>query len=213
MGKMILFLILFAFTLSIQAEGNLKDTVKTGNSTQLNNSTADLQFDQNSKTESPFRNYEIAGNLASIFSGNPLFTANDFSFEISNGRVFLNGTVRNENEKSQIEKLASSVTGVVEITNNLRPLEVTKEEKSDETDLENDWVILENIYNQFYNSPIIESEEIKVAVYNGVVKLYGVVDSQLEKETAEKAAQKAGAKRIFNFIEVEFGPDIYEIKN
>ncbi len=190
-------LFIFAFLFVISSL-NFAQTTDENPQTSTENSTAPM-FD------SPIKDDEIQNNLRNSFLNDPVLSTSNLDLRSQNGVVYLNGTVRNKKELIRAESIALSGTGVIGVENNLRA--------ADEGDIARDWEILESIYNQLYNSPVLESEKIKVTVYNGMVNLSGIVDSQLEKDTAEKIATKAGAERIFNFIEVEHNPNLYEIKN
>jgi osmotically-inducible protein OsmY len=69
--------------------------------------------------------------------------------------------------------------------------------------MKKDLEIQENVMEELKWTPLLNANEIGVAVKNGIVTLSGVVDSYPKKIKAERAAQKvAGVKGIAEDIEV-----------
>lgn len=72
--------------------------------------------------------------------------------------------------------------------------------------MKTDAEIQKNVMEELKWQPAIKSTEIGVAVKNGIVTLSGMVNTYLEKKTAEKAAFKvAGVKGVAEDIEINIG--------
>ncbi|HKJ69204.1 MAG TPA: BON domain-containing protein [bacterium] len=56
--------------------------------------------------------------------------------------------------------------------------------------------------------PWVNVESIQVQVQDGVVTLSGTVDTWYEQQEATEAVYEAGADKVRNHLEYDFGPDI-----
>jgi osmotically-inducible protein OsmY len=101
--------------------------------------------------------------------------------EVSSGYVTLRGEVSNVRAKSAAEQDAWHTVGVKYVQNRLkvRPLTQVSDPK-----------IEERVRKALLRDPYVEKSEITVQVFNGIVKLYGTVDSSFEKRRAEEAASR-----------------------
>ncbi len=120
------------------------------------------------------------------------------------GWVYLSGKVDNSFEMNRAEWLAERTKGVAGVVNN-----VTYDH---EWTWKPDWEIRENVKDQFFWSPFVDGDELKVAVENGVVTLTGQVDTWGERADAEKNAWEGGAKDVRNELTVRYrfhGPLAY----
>jgi osmotically-inducible protein OsmY len=120
---------------------------------------------------------------------------------VVNGKVQLSGWVDSFYEQIQAESVASRVKGVVEVDNNLQ---VTSRWRS--KTVKSDWEIRQDIRDELWWSPYVDSDEITVTVKDGVAILTGTVDSWREWWTASENAYDGGAIRVRNYLKVRDNP-------
>lgn len=159
----------------------------------------------------PLRDLAIAADVAKAIYTNPILNRYDINFKVKNNQVYLYGNVDMDGAREYAEQITSSIVGVQGVQNNIRYQQGDIQET--QTAYEADLEILEEIYSRYESSPIIDIEDIHISVYNGVVRLSGVVNSYLEKDLAVIEAQNTGARRVFNLLVVGEGPDTREIRN
>jgi hyperosmotically inducible protein len=106
----------------------------------------------------------------------------------SGNDVTLTGHVPTEDDKRVAEEIALSTKGVASVVNNLQVDPKTQSantEKQYAPDLEIKAAVLQSILN----NPGLKTQQIKVDVNNGEVKLSGSVGSSAQKAAAESAAR------------------------
>ncbi|MEK6286207.1 MAG: BON domain-containing protein [Acidobacteriota bacterium] len=106
----------------------------------------------------------------------------------SGNDVTLTGHVPTEDDKRVAEEIARSTKGVANVVNNLQvdpKTQAANAEKQYVPDLEIKAAVLQSILN----NPTLKTQQIKVDVYNGEVRLTGVVQSSTQKADAESAAR------------------------
>lgn len=105
----------------------------------------------------------------------------------SGNDVTLTGHVPTEDDKREVEAIARGTKGVGNVVNNLEVDAKTQSnaEKQFVPDLEIKAAVLQSILN----NPALKSQQIKVDVNNGEVKLSGSVGSSAQKTAAETAAR------------------------
>lgn len=198
-----------------QRAGKAKPVSQSG--TQQNsyismNASPAVYSDKNNKARFayPLRDLVIAGDVAKAIYSDPILKRFDINFKVKNNVVYLSGKVGMDGAREYAEQVTSKVTGVQEVQNDIK-----YQDNSQPADnaYENDMAILEDVYSRYESNPIIDIEDVHVSVYNGTVRLSGVVNSYLEKELAASEALKTGARRVFNFLLVGEGPDTREIEN
>ncbi len=148
---------------------------------------------------------------------------------VGNGEVTLSGTVDTYFEKLQAGDAAAGVYGVVAVDNNLVVDDdyevVTYDPYVDEdwytydydwyvypnayTATESDWEIHEDVEDELWWSPFVDSDEVTVTVDDGIVTLSGVVDTWNEREAATENAYEGGAVAVDNNLSVHYGPEYY----
>ena len=117
------------------------------------------------------------------------------------GVVQLTGQVDSQEEKSKAIKVASKVSGVRQVLDDIRVGGPWKEKSDSE--------ILQGVRREFWWSPYVSNDRVWVAVNQGVVTLAGVVDSFEARRAATINAFEGGAKRVHNYLKVTKGPDYY----
>lgn len=106
----------------------------------------------------------------------------------SGNDVTLTGHVPTEDDKRIAEEIARGTKGVADVVNNLQVDPKTQSanaEKQYVPDLEIKAAVLQSILN----NPSLKTQQIKVDVYNGEVRLTGSVQSSTQKADAESAAR------------------------
>lgn len=109
-----------------------------------------------------------------------------------NGRVILRGFVDTKYEKKRAEALAERLSGVIEVANFI-DYEHSQPEKED-------WQLRRDVENEFFWSPYVEIDDVKIDVSDGVVTLTGTADTMLERRMAVNNAFDAGAKDVVNLL-------------
>jgi osmotically-inducible protein OsmY len=110
------------------------------------------------------------------------------------GEVSLAGEVDTWFERSHAESVAATVQGVVDIHNNLQTLQPAQAVA--------DAVLEDEIEDELFWSPFVDSNEINVSVVNGVATLTGTVDTWADRSWAAENARESGALKIRNDIKV-----------
>ena len=120
------------------------------------------------------------------------------SLEVYEGRVLLIGYVKDVEYKDEAEKLAWMIRGVKEVINDVA---ISQE---NEASLPKDMLIYEVLRSKFLVNKEIHSVNYKMMVYNKVIYLLGVAETQKELETAlSVAGEIQGVKKVKNYILVK----------
>ncbi len=126
----------------------------------------------------------------------PYVETYDLDITAVNGMVYLDGEVTTSFEKNHAEQVAWRVNGVVDVVNMVDYAHTWTEK--------NDYEIQQDVMNQLYWSPFVDMDDVRIEVENGVVILDGTVDTWVERTSAAKNAYEAGAKDVWNKIEVRY---------
>ncbi len=141
---------------------------------------------------------------------------------VEDGVVTLRGVVDTIYEKQQAELAASRARGVSRVRNLLDVGEDRQPYIHDPyideewtvydydwfeypviaTPLESDFEILDDIEDQLFWSPFVDSDDVNVAVADGVATLTGEVGSMAERRAATENALEGGAVRVVNNLDV-----------
>ncbi len=158
------------------------------------------------RTEIP-SNEDLEQRVATALRNDPYVERYDITVDAYNGWVNLSGKTNSAFEKNQAERVAEGVKGVVGVNNTL--------ENDYSWAWKPDLEILEDVKEQLWWSPFVDSDEIVVSVDRGVVTLTGTVDSWSEYDDAEKNAFQGGARDVTNDLVVDsryygpYGPGYY----
>jgi len=158
----------------------------------------------------------VLGRVKSEFQRNQYLSRYDFKMNVFNGKLYLDGRVETPYEKVLAGQIASRISGIVDIRNNLEVNNYFNRYsdyyyKNDYPVIETPYLlpdekIKENIEREFWRSPFVNAREIQVQVKNGHVILTGEVETILEKKAAEKNAYEGGAFTVENDIAVRYWP-------
>lgn len=106
----------------------------------------------------------------------------------SGNDVTLTGRVPTEDDKRVAEQVARSTKGVANVVNNLevaQGIQAANPDKQYVTDLE----IKASLLQSILDNPSLKTQQIKVDVSNGAVRLTGSVQTSTQKTDAEAAAR------------------------
>jgi osmotically-inducible protein OsmY len=144
---------------------------------------------------------EIETKVSLALKRDPFVERHDISPLVTNGMVYLYGTVDSAFERARAEDAAARINGVIAVRNNL-----TLEAPPEPLPVKSDWEILQDIQNELWWSPFVDVDEVEVEVNDGVATLSGTVDSYPERRAAEENAFEGGAISVRNGLEVDYGP-------
>lgn len=141
--------------------------------------------------------------------------------EVTNNLATLTGTVGNWFEKAEAERLAGATAGVEAVDNDILVLSETEILAYDpwvdgayyyeyswydyeptltfHTDAE----ILEDVREELFWSPFVDSDAVTAIVDDGTVTLTGTVDSWSESQSAVENAYEGGAAWVVNDLEID----------
>jgi osmotically-inducible protein OsmY len=158
---------------------------------------------------------KITQQIETAMVFNPLVDSQDVSVTSQNGLVTLTGKVDSFVEKSEAEDVAMRTNGVVAVTN---ALDVANQSLtsymwdylpfySPAPDMtswpyRSDAEITDEIKDELFWSPFVDSDEVQVSVQNGVATLEGTVDSWFEFRSARENAVEGGALSVINNLDV-----------
>lgn len=137
---------------------------------------------------------EISNRIKNIYKWNANLNAYQLSVCVKHGFVTLSGSVNNYWKKTLAEGLAYSVTGVINVTNEITT--VPTQNVSDQT-------IAESIKSAIKLRAEVDIEDIDLKVENGVVTLSGSTHTRYEATAAYEAALfTTGVKDVIEDITV-----------
>lgn len=163
----------------------------------------------------------IADRVRDALLYDPYVEEYEIGIDVENGVVTLTGDVESFFEKRQADDAASQVLGTVGVVNRLSVEDEADPfyynpyvdgSYADDFDwydyeptvtLKTDSAIKEDIHDQLWWSPFVDSDEVNVEVDNGVAELTGEVDTWSEYRAARSNALEGGAKWVVNRLEVE----------
>jgi len=163
---------------------------------------------------------EIANAQRGAFLRDPYVERFDITTSVIDGTAYLYGTVDSYFEKRRAGHLASRTFGVVEVENfidseDVSPTVVDPYVDPDFVDREvmedyevrspylTDAELKDEIEDEIWWSPFVDSDEVTVTVDNGVATLTGTVDSWSERESATENAYEGGATLVDNEMLVD----------
>ena len=136
-------------------------------------------------------NKEKVNHIKTMFALDPYLEEKEIAVSVKDGQVHLSGSVDFEYEKARASEIASQVSGVVNVSNDLNVKSAVWTWSSD-VDIRN------KIKTELWWSPFVDSDEVTIDVEHGVATLTGVVDSWRERHLAEENAYEGGAKEVIN---------------
>jgi osmotically-inducible protein OsmY len=136
----------------------------------------------------------------------PDIDATDIAVAVSKGVVTLSGFVRSYSQKTQAERDAKRIAGVVGVANDIEVRLPVIDERPDPE-------VARDAVNALKAELPYSSENMKVIVKNGWLTLEGNVEWNYSRERAESAVKRArGVKGVTNSIVVKPKVAPYEIR-
>jgi osmotically-inducible protein OsmY len=163
----------------------------------------------------PVADTTIVERVKGALACNSLVDSSEITVTAHDGLVMLTGAVDSYVEKSEAEDVAMRTTGVVAVTNYLtvrnprltsyawdyQPFYRAEPDASLWT-YRSDAEIEEDIEDELFWSPFVDSDDVKVSVSHGVATLTGTVDSWFEYRSAGVKAIEGGAVTVINNLTV-----------
>lgn len=181
----------------------------------------------NVTSENRPENKNLAERVQKQLKRNIYLEDTDISVTANDGDIRLRGFVDSSFEKAKAEELASSVDGVLDIRNRLKIEDETDpgifntyvdpwteetfswlDYNTRNTTYKADPVLYNDVRQELWWSPFVNSDEVEVEVNQGEVTLSGTVDTWNEKEIAAENAREAGANVVENNLKVNYEPEI-----
>ncbi len=162
----------------------------------------------------------IESRIEGALKRDPIVNRFDVSVEVRNGVASLYGTVDTPIEKSRADEVTSAVAGVIKVNNFLGVREgympyIYDPYVDGGYIYPGDWhwdaapyvrksdtAIRKAIESQFWWSPFVDADQVKVSVDNGVATLRGTVDTWSERRSAVQNALEGGAVGVRNDLKV-----------
>jgi osmotically-inducible protein OsmY len=172
----------------------------------------------------------IADNIRDALLRSPDVKRFEINVWVDNGEANLSGAVDSYYEKFRAGDVAAGVYGVIDVDNNLVVDDnyevLTYDPYVDDdwyiydhdwyaypnrhTTRETDWEIRDDIQDELFWSPFVDSGDVTVTVDDGVATLTGAVETWDERQAATENAYEGGAVAVDNDLTVEYGPDYYQ---
>jgi len=136
---------------------------------------------------------DLAGAVRDAIRRDSVLDGDDIVMATDDGVVTLTGNVHTDYEKRQARRVVSRIPGVTDVANRI--------------DAERDWTwqpdreIAEDVRDQLFWSPFVDSGSVAVAVDDGTVTLTGDVDSYSAARAAIDNAYQGGAKHVVSLLE------------
>jgi osmotically-inducible protein OsmY len=168
----------------------------------------------------------VAENVSEALLRDPFVSHYEVNVAVHDGNVTLRGAVDSLFDKTHIEKIVSDVNGVTGVRN---ALEVVDEQpvspwnpyvderyiysipryipRQTVVAAKSDWAIQEDIRDELWWSPFVDSDSVDVSVEGGVATLTGKVATWSEREAAMTNALEGGATAVINKLKVDYGPE------
>ncbi len=163
------------------------------------------------RPETNLTDEQIARNIRSSLRWDPDVSRFEISVSVFNGKAYITGEVDSYFEKFQAEDIVSEVNGVVDVDNNLRVdydpavgyysypyfRHPTREYLAPRTPQ-----LKEDIQDELYWSPYVDSTKIQVSVDGEEATLSGTVSSLAEMNKAIENALEGGANNVVNNLRI-----------
>lgn len=173
------------------------------------------------RPESTLEDTFVEQRVTEAMKNDPYVNRYDVTVNVVDGTAYLYGQVDSFFERGQADDIAGRTAGVTEVRNNLTVADpadpyYTNPYVSPWTWYDYDWYdytptltmrqdaeIKEDINDQIYWSPFVDSDTVNVAVEDGEAQLTGTVDSWSERAAATENAFEGGATWVDNDLIVQ----------
>jgi hyperosmotically inducible protein len=142
----------------------------------------------------------ITASVKSALIADPAAEARNINVDTRRGVVQLNGFVESKTGRTQAVKVASGVSGVTKVENNL----LLKGEERTVGEVIDDGAITTAVKADLLASPVTKGLAIKVETHDGRVELGGWVDSaSVRTEAGRITAAVNGVKSVANGLDIK----------
>jgi hyperosmotically inducible protein len=143
----------------------------------------------------------LARQVRKLLDNDPRFAAYDLTAEVRNGEVIVTGVVDTLSEKNDLVRSLKDLPGIRAVEN-----AVSTSTDGQITDPE----VLEEVMDEFAQTPGLDVSRVGAKVDGGVVRLVGRTENPDEIEAARRAAAKArGVREVISEVKVtEPGADV-----
>lgn len=173
----------------------------------------------------------VAQRVRNALANATLVDRYELTVRVDHGVVTLTGLVDTYFEKMRADDVAADVAGVIHVNNNVYVDDaqdvLTYDPYIDDyfvheydwysppalSTYKTDWEIRQDVKDELWWSPYVDSDEINVSVDKGVAHLTGEVDTWQERLTATEQAMEGGAISVDNDLTVDFGPEDEQSEN
>jgi osmotically-inducible protein OsmY len=138
---------------------------------------------------------DMAKDIRKALKDDPHVDRYDITVSVLNGKAYLRGEVDSWYMREQAEQAAERVRGVVDIQNSLH-VGHAYTAKSDRE-------IQQDIEDELFWSPLVDSDDISVEVHSGVATLRGSVEDWGELQIAEENARQGGATSVISDLKIK----------
>lgn len=172
---------------------------------------------------------QIAQNVRNALLRDPLVNRYEISVTVIDHTAYLTGSVDSYLEKVEAEDVASAAQGVTRVNNNLIVEDIAGDWYYEPfvdlyepytydwftypdtgVAMKSDWEIMEDVNDELWWSPFVDSDDVNVTVDDGEVTLTGTVGTWNERQVATENAYEGGAILVDNNLNIDYGPDYYE---
>jgi len=142
----------------------------------------------------------ITTKVKAALVADPDTKARQIDVEVFRGNVQLNGYVDSAEAKAAATRVAQSVGGVQQVSNNLSVQQGTRSAG----EVVDDSMLTAKVKAALIADPTVKAHEVNVETRDGVVQLSGFVDTAEAKNMAAEVARRtAGVKDVRNELEVK----------
>lgn len=169
---------------------------------------------------------QIEENVEDALDSDPYVEQFEITVSVVDGEVYLYGDVGSYFEKARADDIAATQVGVRKVNNFLTVNSYERDfydpyvddwytydydwYETVEVDTgKSDWEIREDIKDELFWSPFVDSDKVNVEVDNGEATLTGTVETWQERQAATENAFEGGAVTVDNDLNVEYGPEYY----
>jgi osmotically-inducible protein OsmY len=154
----------------------------------------DVENNINVRTREELSDSEIREQVNAAIARDPYLEPGEIEVSVDNGTAILSGRV-----DAYFEELTRD--------RDFYDWDPTVEDYDYSVEPKNDAEIAQSIGQELYWAPILDRQDIDIAVDNGVVTLTGKVETWYQRNQATEEAYEGGAETVINQIDVTYGSD------
>ncbi|MBD3422234.1 MAG: BON domain-containing protein [Chitinivibrionales bacterium] len=141
---------------------------------------------------------EIARNVKNALIWDPILERHEITPQVRNRKVYLYGAVDNIFEKQRAAIIASNITGVADVSNEVSYAKQQRQARDEQ--------IKSAIKDQLYWNWYTEANDVTIRVEDGIAHIGGKVDNHFERNAIVREAFDGGAHIVESKIQVSGYP-------